>query len=364
MAFTGGFKALLDFCIFSKEQIDPVVVLKKGSSNKAVLESHGIKVYELPLIELSKNPVHLFLYFPYLLINTFRLRRIIFNEKIQVLHSNDLYNMLLQFSKFLFRLKIPLIVHVRMMPASFPSFFYNTWRSINTRAADRLIAVSHAIKKAYGSPANMDVVFDVKNIPENHPAYQFSFDGKRDFRFIYLANYIQGKGQDRALKAFEILVKKNPRVCITFAGGDMGIEKNMIFKKQLIERAHKVGLNDKIFFEGFVADVEMKLKMYDASLIFSESESFSLVAYESLRYGIPLIATNCGGPAELFVHGESGFLVSNTSVQEMADTMHLLSSDMETGKKTSINARRHAVELTKRELNYEDLENIFLGMCE
>ena len=53
-------------------------------------------------------------------------------------------------------------------------------------------------------------------------------------------------------------------------------------------------------------------------LNFSESESFSMTCLESLYYGTPLIATDSGGPAELFKHGESGHLVPNRDVQAMA----------------------------------------------
>jgi glycosyltransferase involved in cell wall biosynthesis len=91
--------------------------------------------------------------------------------------------------------------------------------------------------------------------------------------------------------------------------------------------------------------VEMKLKMYDASLNFSYSESFSQVSYESLRYGVPFISSDCGGPAELFVNGESGFLVKNKSVNDMAEAMYQLSTNIELGKKFSPNSKKYIREV-------------------
>ena len=52
-------------------------------------------------------------------------------------------------------------------------------------------------------------------------------------------------------------------------------------------------------------------------LNFSESESFSLTCLDALVYGTPLIASDCGGPAELFEHNHSGILVPNKDVPAM-----------------------------------------------
>jgi L-malate glycosyltransferase len=341
IAFTGGFKSLLNFCLHSRNNIHSVVILKKGSANKGILEQNGIKVYELPLIEISKRLSDIFLYFPFLILNSWRIRRIAKTEKTDILHSNDLYCMALHMTKYLFFLKNPLIVHIRMMPASFPHLIYQIWRFINVHLADQLVGVSFAVKKSYGNPENMEVVYDVDTGPEKHPDYQYSFKKDRPFNFINLANYIYGKGQDLALDAFEILIRRNPNVTLTFVGGDMGMSKNIVYKNKLIDQVVKMKLTDKIFFEDFVQDVEVKLKKYDASLNFSYSESFSQVSYESLRYGIPFISSDCGGPAELFVNGDSGLLAKNKSVDEMAEAMYQLSTDIELGKKFSINSKKY-----------------------
>jgi L-malate glycosyltransferase len=362
IAFTGAFKSLLNFCDYSKDRIYSVVVIKKGSSCKKILENHGIKVYELPFIELSKKPLHLLFYFPALILNALRIKEIANKEKINVLHNNDLYNMSLFIAKYFFDLRKPLIVHVRMMPASFPSLFYKFWRFINLRYSNKLIAVSRAVKKAYNNPEKMEVIYDVDYSPEIHPQYEINLDKTRQFKFIYLANYIYGKGQDCALNAFEILVKKNPGVTLTFVGGDMGMGKNIQYKNKLKKQVIKRQLTEKIFFENFTQDIELKLKMYDASLNFSYSESFSRVAYESLRYGVPFISSDCGGPAELFVNGESGFLVKNKSVDEMAEAMYQLSTDVELRKKFSMNSRKYIKEIINGQSDYNLLEELMLEM--
>jgi glycosyltransferase involved in cell wall biosynthesis len=326
-----------------------------------MLEDQGIQVYELPFIEISKKPLHLFLYLPFLFINGWKIRKIALIEKIDVLHNNDLYNMTLYVARYIFGFKRPIITHVRMMPASFPVFIYQCWRYINICFADQLISVSHAIKKAYGNPKKMVVIYNINESIELHPAYQFKMNETKPFKFIYLANYIQGKGQNYAIKAFEILIKKNPDVTLTFVGGDMGLLKNLKYKHKLMKEVKNKGLSSKIFFEGFVEDIELTLKTYDASLNFSYSESFSNVAYESLKYGVPFISSDCGGPAELFINGESGYLVPNHSVPAMAEAMYKLSVDLEIRKKFSAASKKYIQNLVQSQLNYNDLEDVFIA---
>nr|WP_239691846.1 glycosyltransferase family 4 protein [Hymenobacter coccineus] len=144
---------------------------------------------------------------------------------------------------------------------------------------------------------------------------------------LYLSNYIQGKGQDLALAAFEQAYARDQRLRLLFVGGDMGMAKNRQFREQLEARVRAGGLQEVIRFAGFAADVEQAIKEADVLLNFSESESFSLTCLDALYYGTPLIASDCGGPAELFENGHSGLLVPNRDVAAMAAAITQLAAD-------------------------------------
>ena len=87
--------------------------------------------------------------------------------------------------------------------------------------------------------------------------------------------------------------------------------------------------------------MEQLIKSFDIMLNFSESESFSMTCLESLYYGTPLIATDSGGPAELFEHGKSGHLVPNRDVQAMAKAIILLANRLDIREKYSSSSRIH-----------------------
>ena len=107
----------------------------------------------------------------------------------------------------------------------------------------------------------------------------------------------------------------------------MGLAKNQAFRQQLEATARQTGWAAAVRFEGFAADVEAIIKEADILLNFSESESFSLTCLDALYYGTPLIASDCGGPAELFDSGCSGLLVPNRDVAAMSAAISRLAAD-------------------------------------
>jgi glycosyltransferase involved in cell wall biosynthesis len=147
--------------------------------------------------------------------------------------------------------------------------------------------------------------------------------------FLYLSNFIQGKGQNFALEAFARIHEKLPTWKLRFVGGDMGLEKNKIYKNQLQQLSKSLGIVEKIEWAGFTESVEREYKLADIVLNFSESESFSITCLEALYFGKPLIATDCGGPSEIIDQGESGILVKNKSVDSMSEAMLLLAQNRE-----------------------------------
>ncbi|MFM8744584.1 MAG: glycosyltransferase, partial [Cytophagales bacterium] len=101
-----------------------------------------------------------------------------------------------------------------------------------------------------------------------------------------------------------------------------------------------LGLDKVVMFEEATDDIEAVMKKADVVLMFSESESFSMVCYEALFYGKPLIASDCGGPRELVENNVSGLLVTNRDTHAMANAMCTLVNYNELRYVLSINARK------------------------
>jgi glycosyltransferase involved in cell wall biosynthesis len=162
--------------------------------------------------------------------------------------------------------------------------------------------------------------------------------------FLYLSNFMKGKGQNFALIAFAKIHHNLPLWKLRFVGGDMGLEKNREYLLNLKQEASHLKISEKIEWVGFAEDVEKEYKQADIVLNFSESESFSITCLEASYFGRPLIATDCGGPAEIIRPEETGLLVPNRKPEEMAIAMLQLALNEVNRERMGLKAREVVTE--------------------
>lgn len=321
---TGALKSAIRTAVDLKEYFEFVFVLPKGSKCRRWIESEScFVIYELPMIELSRRPASIFLYLPYLLINAFRIRQIIRSQNIRLIHVNDLYNLLPVSIKCL-GCNRPYVCHIRFLPEKFPKVLFQGWLALHLHWAAKIIVVSHLLKKQLPSNDKIVVVHNELPVKERHP---YLVEKHKHPTLLYLSNIIRGKGQQYAILAFAEISKKFPDWRLRFVGSDMGLEKNLMFKKELIKLCLTMNVFDKVEWGDFTDDVELEYKRAEIALNFSESESFSMTCLEALFFGCPLIATDSGGPAEIINHGITGFLVPKNDIYSMVKAMNMLISD-------------------------------------
>ncbi|MGY3089653.1 glycosyltransferase involved in cell wall biosynthesis [Hymenobacter sp. UYAg731] len=340
-AVTGALNALRHATSPLRDRFDFAYVLPTGSTGRAVLEADGYRVHELPFVEISRRPGDLLRYLPMLLLNGWRLRQLTRREQAKALHLNDFYNLTGYVARWLSLGRLPVLTHVRFLPQVLPQVFARPWRWLAEHAAQQVLCVSEAVR-VYFAPGNAGVRTVYDPLPargEELPTYTVAPATNRPVRLLYLSNYIRGKGQNFALEAFRLAHARNPNLHLHFVGGDMGMVKNQEFRQELEGAAKTAGLADAVHFDGFAANTEAAMKAHDIVLNFSEAESFSLTCLDALYYGVPLIATDCGGPAELFENGKSGLLVPNRDVPAMADAIVTLAGNEALRQQFSVASR-------------------------
>jgi glycosyltransferase involved in cell wall biosynthesis len=144
----------------------------------------------------------------------------------------------------------------------------------------------------------------------------------------------------------------------------MGLQKNKMFRESLEQRAAEWGVSDAVQFDGFAHDVEKEIKEADIVLNFSESESFSFTCLEALYFGTPLIASDSGGPTELFEHRRSGYLVRNGDVDAMAEAILYLSQNPNFRKCYSRNSRAYVRSKFNLNQTVEGLRKVYHGFIQ
>lgn len=321
---TGALKSITRTAYDLRGFFDFQFIVPYNSKGSFWIEGKGFSIiHELPMKEISKRFSSLVLYIPFLVVNAFRIRRIVRRENISILHVNDLYN-LLPIMLHLFGNKVPYVCHIRFLPNRFPKWLFNFWLRLNLKYAYKVVAVSQSVLSQLPSHQKLILVHDELPIEERYPVMSDLHGNKSAFTFLYLSNFTLGKGQNYALEAFIRIHKEIPDWKLRFVGSDMGLKKNKVYKESLMEKASATGIWGKTEWHGFTEDVELEYKQADVVLNFSESESFSMTCLESLFYGRPVIATGCGGPAEIIDHKLTGILVENRNIDAMAEAMKQL----------------------------------------
>jgi L-malate glycosyltransferase len=280
-----------------------VLVLPRASRLRAADVPEFDDVIFLPSIPIRKSLFGLLTYAPALLAGGLALARALRRHGCTRLQVNDFYLMEGVVARLLgYRGRI--VTWVRINPTTYGGALGPRWLRAAARVSDRIVAVSRFIADRVPPAMRAEVVYDPVSAAPPAPV-----SAAPSQRFVFVGNYIEGKGQDLAITAFHALARDFPLAALHFHGGDMGLDRNRAYRAGLEAQAKTGPGASAIHFHGFAADVAAALNGALAALNCSRAESFSLTCQEAGALGLPVIATRSGGPQEIIVDGETGLLV-------------------------------------------------------
>jgi glycosyltransferase involved in cell wall biosynthesis len=137
------------------------------------------------------------------------------------------------------------------------------------------------------------------------------------------------KGQDVFLEAAAQVAIVLPEARFLVVGGAVfGLEPE--FDHELRVQAVQLGIADKVFFLGQRTDVAALMAACDVVCHATRTaEPFGMVLVEAMAQGRPVVATRGGGPSEIVVEGETGFLAAPGDPADMAERMKALGASPE-----------------------------------
>lgn len=123
--------------------------------------------------------------------------------------------------------------------------------------------------------------------------------------------------------------------------------------------AENLGLQDKVVFTGFAADVKQYYHLMDIVVVPSLEEPFGLVTLEAMACGRPVIGTNSGGTPEIIKDEVTGILVPPRDSDALARAIIRLSKDEELWKRLSMEGRKIIEECFNGSRFIRDMEGIY-----
>jgi glycosyltransferase involved in cell wall biosynthesis len=128
-----------------------------------------------------------------------------------------------------------------------------------------------------------------------------------------------GKGHDVFIRAAELIGSYLEDVYFVIVGN--GSEECTQSLKAMAESSCIAG---KILFLGWRDDVTRIISEIDVLVIASNQEAFGRTVIEGMALKKPIVATQCGGPEEVVVHDETGYLVPTKDPEALAEHIMLL----------------------------------------
>ena len=224
--------------------------------------------------------------------------------------------------------RIPVLWHVRDRIAEdyLPRPAVRLVRAAARVLPSAIIANSASTRSTLGRGRGADVIASpvVYDLVESAP-HRTRSDHDRPFCVTMVGRLSPWKGQDVFLDAFARAFPHDDTQAVIAGTAMFGEDA---YADELLAQVRRLGIADRVHFAGFVDDVHELLA--DSDLLVHASvipEPFGQVVLEGLAAGVPVLASDLGGPAEIITDGIDGILCPPGDVQALARTLHRLAGD-------------------------------------
>jgi glycosyltransferase involved in cell wall biosynthesis len=135
-----------------------------------------------------------------------------------------------------------------------------------------------------------------------------------------VANLRATKGYPDLLTAARAVVDRVPNVRFLAVGRGP-------LEGELRKRHRELGLGDHFTFLGFRPDAVQVMSAFDVFCLASHHEGLPIALMEALALGLPVVATDVGGIAEVVTDGHDAVLVPPAQPHRLADALTALALD-------------------------------------
>lgn len=345
----------------NRQHFEPILVLPMSGLLKEEVNNLKIKIYEVrsPWWVRPKKEKNILLNILKFvkciileMIASFRIYRIVKQEKINILYTNTIVN----FSGAIVALitKVPHIWHIREIISKNPNLFsyfpnkilFNFVVKFSNKVIANSIATADQFKKV---KCNKEIVVIHNAVDTEDFKYKGILINDKikhlDWLIAVVGALQKRKGQDDAIYAIKIVKNIIPNIKLLIIGDVGDIE----FKNYLKMLISKLNISKNVVFTGFRNDVPQILHNCKALVMPSWNEPFGRVVIEAMAAGIPVIGTNVGGPKEIIQDGISGYLIPPCSPNAIAEKILYLYYHQPIGNKMGENGKK----IVKKKFNVE-----------
>ena len=166
------------------------------------------------------------------------------------------------------------------------------------------------------------------------------------------ARLVRVKRIDDLIDAMRIAIPAAPTLRLEIAGTGPD-------EPRLREKAEAMGLGKNVRFLRWRRDVRTLMERWDIYAQPSLAEGFGLAVLEAMATGLPVVASNAGGLAELVLHDRTGFLVPPRDPRAIANRLVQLARDHNARDMLGMAGRERAARSFTLELQAERMTDAY-----
>lgn len=187
---------------------------------------------------------------------------------------------------------------------------------------NQLITVSSFLKNNIKKNIDVNNIQVVPNLLGEEFTYR-SNNTKHSFTIVSAGRLVSSKGFDLLIDAVHQIqtLLPNEWKLLIIGGGEM--------KATLQEQINTLHLQEHIQLVGPQTKAEI-VRLFQQSDLFalpSQMETFGVVYIEALACGLPIIATDCGGPSDIITK-ENGILIPNEDMEALKEAILHISNNL------------------------------------
>lgn len=239
---------------------------------------------------------------------------------------------------------------------------------LKSRLADRIISISRSTDELLAKHGFADKIariflgIDTRRFTaslEKRQALRTARGSQGDtLVFGCAAQFIELKNHMILIDAFERLCSRHSNVMLFLCGPHHGDDFYERFRRRLAESPAR----DKVHLLGTLKDMPSFYSAIDVFVLPSRNEAFGYVYVEAMSCSKPVIAARAGGPLDIIVEGENGYLTDLSSPSDLASKMMKYVDDPGLIARHGRSGRRRVERLFSTEVMVRKHQDLYLEM--
>lgn len=298
----------------------------------------------------------------------FKLRHVLKEHKINIIHTNSNYDR----TAGAFAARLANVVHVTSVH-SFHSLRHNVthWMR-NAYATDHYLVdgfcVHDLLVREDRIPTSKISVVHLGVDPQSMKRDTVArMKIRREFGIaddvVVIGNVgrlVPMKGQEYLLRALALIVRQYQKARVILVGdGEL--------QDQLLKLAHELTIQNYVTFAGFRDDLSSLYSAFDVyahTSVEGGGETFPFAILQALAQELPVVVTRVGDVSQMVEEGVNGFVVLEKNPNEIAEKLILLLIDQSRRESMGVKSRQRLMDFFTLEQMVNSIEHLYFSLLD